>query len=52
MSDVKMTISTNSLSQTLDVNQITPEYFILHCYVVTFVKHQFFTLPKGILKRL
>ena len=30
MSDTNLTISTNSLSQTLDVHQITPEYFILH----------------------
>ena len=30
MSDANLTISTNSLSQTLDVHQITPEYFILH----------------------
>ena len=30
MSDTNLTISTSSLSQTLDVQQITPEYFILH----------------------
>ena len=30
MPDTNLTISTNSLSQTLDVHQITPEYFILH----------------------
>ena len=27
-------------------------FSVFRCYVVTFVKHQFFTLPKGILKRL
>ena len=30
MSDTNLPTSTNPLSQTIDVNQITPEYFIMH----------------------